>query len=56
MPRKTAISAPDGMPKAMVGMSALPSLALIAASGAMTPLYVALAEGVRVFRGLHVRL
>jgi hypothetical protein len=36
-PRNTAISADPGMPNASVGISAPPSLELLAASGPMTP-------------------
>ncbi len=37
-PRNTAVSALPGMPKARVGISEPPSLALLADSGAITPL------------------
>jgi hypothetical protein len=44
------------MPKARVGMRALPSLALIAASGAITPLMLPLPNESGSFEACTVRL
>ena len=52
----TAISAPPGSPKASVGISAAQSLALIAASGAMTPLMLPLPKESGSFEACTVML